>query len=94
MIFNLEFSKFFQIELSIEGKRSAEDANMLYENKLLGVPRLRLKIQNNFQELYHINCKSLPPIFQPSKRQIALYLPCRWSVGGLIGVTINFPSPI
>ena len=24
------------------GKRNADDANMLYENKLLGVPRLRL----------------------------------------------------
>ena len=26
----------------IAGKRNADDANMLYENKLLGVPRLRL----------------------------------------------------
>ena len=40
-LYNLESSKCFRIELLIEGKRSAEDANMLYENKLLGVPRLR-----------------------------------------------------
>ena len=32
----------FPISVPISGKRSADDANMLYENKLLGTPRLRL----------------------------------------------------
>ena len=37
-------------------------------------------------------CKYLPSIFRPSKRQIALYSPCR-SVSQSVGVTIKFPSP-
>ena len=38
------------------------------------------------------SCKSLPSISHSSKRQIALYSPCR-SVSQSFGVTINFPSP-